>query len=156
MDSNKIDFKELFDMGQWRLSEDVEFVTKFALEQQALGKLSDTEILSQCVQHLARESCSARGVRVMAANRQISQSIVELTKLGAWSNLRAAACDAMQSADNVLQAECAADPSVSLHNIRLGTKVMVAMFDVGTSKYEEVFYPEFLIKHGYPTDGVAK
>lgn len=146
----KLDFNAIFKSYDIS-SEDVQFILKFAQDQQASGELSDVEILTQCVQHLAICSNRATSDEIISLNKQVSNGIDSLTDHGRWTNLLSIAKHAMEMAieafkkteSNLFKDSKRFDDMVKSMTIRK------AVLDEGYDNFENVFTHAFLVKHGW-------
>jgi len=142
------DFEELFATGGNK-SEDVKFVTEFAKEQQEKGKLSDEEIMRQCLEHMASQSNAELTRKVCALNEQVASGIEGLQDLGKWSNLQAIAQHAIEAAIQAQEKDHIHIDGERHARWILGNKVRLAALQTGWSYFEGVFTPDFLKKNGW-------
>jgi hypothetical protein len=144
----KINFDEVFAYHSDR-SEDVEFVCSFAKEQQEKGDLSDTEIMKQCLEHLASQSNAELTRRIVELNKQVSVGIEGLSKFNKWSNLKHVARHALKAAITVQEREHIHSDEATHARWVLATKMQLEVLNTGYVNFGDVLTPKFMKKHGW-------
>jgi hypothetical protein len=143
-----INFENLF-FTTGHKSDDVKFVAEFAKEQQEKGKLSDEEIMRQCLEHLASQSNAQATDKIVELNKQVAKGIEALEDLGRWFNLQAVAQHALEAAITAQESDHIHMDSKAHERWVLGNKVRLVALQTGWSYFEKVFTPEFLKTNGW-------
>lgn len=140
---SKVNFRELLADVMNGSSEDVEFCIKFAEEQQAKG-LTDVEITSDILRHLAVQSNHEKTRKVVDLNQTISKSIETLKDMGCWPQLGGVAKHALES-----EIECLTKEGKPFSDLNNGNKIRLAVLRMGSDDFKNVFTKEFLDKMSF-------